>query len=184
MVAHDRFQALIGLAVLVTLANVPVLLSLPRQGSPRVFAPTWLILVFGLAWFGARIHWRRPQILGAASGLFAAAAVLSLALSVSVRLESADFSERSVRLIAGRVSNGAEVAVCGVRRTVTTPAPRGAFAVHELVYDWAAARALTYYTGKRVNFHLAGELWNQPCPKASEVDVVIAFDDLLAGTHP
>ena len=71
-----------------------------------------------------------------------------------------------------------------MRRTVTTPAPRGAFAVHEFVYDWAAPRALSYYTGKQATFHLAGELWDRPCPTASEVDVILAFDDLLAQTRP
>jgi hypothetical protein len=54
--------------------------------------------------------------------------------------------------------------------------------VHELVYDWAAPRALTYYTGQRARLHLAGELWPRPCPDARLVDVVIDFDDLLAHT--
>jgi hypothetical protein len=171
-------------AVLVALANAPVVLSLPRQGSPRVFTPTWLILAVMVATVAARIRWRHPAALGAAGGMFAAGAVLSLALSVSVRLASADFNERAARLIASRVPDGADVAVCGVRRTVTTPAPRGAFAVHELAYDWAAPRALTYYTGKRATFHLAGELWDQPCPTLGEVDVILAFDDLLASTRP
>jgi len=182
LAARDVFRIVITLTTLIVLANAPVVLSLPRQGSPRVFAPTWLILAVTFAVTAAQMRRRHPAIFGTASGVFAAGAILSLALSVSVRLSSADFSERSARLIGTRVSNGAEIAICGVRRTVVTPAPRGAFAVHEFVYDWAAARALTYYTGKSATFRLAGELWEQPCPKVSEVDVVVLFDDLLART--
>jgi hypothetical protein len=66
-----------------------------------------------------------------------------------------------------------------VRRTVVEPAPRGAFAVHEFVYDWAAADALTYYSGRQVEFRLAGELWAQPCPDPRDVDIVVPFDELL-----
>ena len=182
--ARNTVRSITAVAVLIIAANAPVVLSLPRQGSPRVFAPTWLILVVCCAVIAASIRWRHPAILGAAGGIYAAGAVLSLALSVSVRLASADFNERSARLIGARVRNGAEVAICGVRRTVTTPAPRGAFAVHEFAYDWAAPRALSYYTGKQATFHLAGELWDRPCPTASEVDVILAFDDLLGQTRP
>lgn len=171
-------------AALLALVNSPVLLNVPHQGSPRLFTPTWLVVSIALAAFAARVSWRRPRLIGAAGGAFAAGAMLSMMLSVSVRLASADFNERSAHLLAARVPDGADVAVCGVRRTVITPAPRGAFSVHELVYDWAAARALTYYTGQHATFHLAGELWEQrSCPDATQVDVVIAFDDLLAGAQ-
>jgi hypothetical protein len=183
LAGRDAFRGVGAAAVLVLLANAPVVLSLPRQGSPRVFTPTWLILVVVAAMLAARIRWRHPSAFGAGGGIFAAGAILSLALSVSVRLASADFNERAARLIASRVPNDGDVAICGVRRTVTTPAPRGAFAVHELVYDWGAPRALTYYTGKRATFHLAGELWNQSCPTDDEVDVILTFDDLLVRTR-
>lgn len=174
-----------AVAALLALANAPVLLNVPHQGSPRIFAPTWLALVLAIGALGSRVRWRWPLLVGASGGAFAAGALLSMSLSVSVRLASADFNERAAHLVAARAQDGAEVAVCGVRRTVTTPAPRGAFAVHELVYDWAAPRALTYYTGERATFHLAGELWQQRrCPDATEVDLVIAFDDLLAAVHP
>ncbi len=177
---HDAAKGFVVLIILVTLVNAPVLLNVPRQGSPRVFAPTWLVLVVAVNLVFARVRRRRPLILGAAGGLFATGAVLSLALSVSVRLASADFTERSARLIAARVQNGARIAICGVRRTVTTPAPRGAFALHELMYDWSAYRALAYYTGKHATFQLAGDLWDRPCPASGDVDVVISFDELLA----
>ena len=78
----------------------------------------------------------------------------------------------------------ARVAVCGVRRTVVQPAPRGAFAVHEFIYEWAAERALVYYTGRHATIYLAGDLWNRPCPPVPDVDAVIDFDELLAGGRP
>jgi hypothetical protein len=169
-------------AGLLALVNAPVLLNVPHQGSPRLFAPTWLLLTVSIVVLAARAPWRRPSLVGAAGGAYAVGAVLSLALSVSVRLASAEFDERAAHLLAARIPDGAAVAVCGVRRTVTTPAPRGAFAIHELVYDWGAPRALTYYTGRRATFHLAGDLWQERrCPHPSEVDVVVSFDDLLAG---
>ena len=109
-------------------------------------------------------------------------ALLSLMFSVSVRLQSADFTERAASVVATRVADGGSIAVCGVRRTVVEPAPRGAFAVHEFVYEWAAERAVRYYTGRRATIHLSGELWNRPCPAVPDVDAVIEFDELLGGT--
>lgn len=170
----------VAVGAVVALANAPVLLAVPRQGSPRLFAPTWLILTVAAAVLAGRVAWRRTRLLGGLAGLFGAGAILSLALSVSVRLASADFTERSAERIAAAVPDGGDVAVCGVRRTVTEPAPRGAFAVHELVYDWAADDALAYYTGQRATFHLAGDVWQRPCPDAAEVDAVLSFDDLVA----
>jgi hypothetical protein len=176
---RDAAKGIVVLTILLALVNAPVLLNVPRQGSPRVFAPTWLVLVLAMTLAFARMR-RRPMILGAAGGLFATGAILSLALSVSVRLASADFTERSAALIAARVPDGARIAICGVRRSVTTPAPRGAFSLHELMYDWSARRALNYYTGKHATFQLAGELWDRSCPANGDVDVVISFDELLA----
>ena len=101
--------------------------------------------------------------------------------SVSVRLRSADFTEHAARVVAARVPDGARVAVCHVRRTVVPLAPRGAFAVHEFVYDWAAERAVRTTPDATRRFALSGDLWNRPCPVVPDVDAVIAFDDLLAG---
>src|SRR5207249_1360860 len=115
----------------------------------------------GVPAIAARIRWRRPMLVGSAVGVFAAGAVLSLALSVSVRLITADVDERMARAIAAKVPDGAEVAICGVRRTVTTPAPRGAYSLHEFMYEWAAHDVLVYYTGREARFQLAGELWDR-----------------------
>jgi hypothetical protein len=103
-----------------------------------------------------------------------------LALSAWVRVQSAGFTESASRQIAAETSDDADIAVCGVTRTVVDPAPRGAFFVHEFVYDWAAREALHYYTGERADFSLAGELWTIPCPSSADVDRVFAFDDLVA----
>lgn len=184
MSTRERVRGLTAIAAIVLLANVVVVLAVPQQGSPRVFAPTWLVLAIGAAWAGAHINWRRARTLGVCSAVFAAGAVLSLALSASVRLRSADFTARASRLIAARIPDGGRVAVCQVRRTVVEPAPRGAYAVHEFMEDWAAERALEYYTGRHATFILAGDLLGQPCPAAKDVDAVIRFDELLAAPHP
>jgi hypothetical protein len=170
-------SASLVLALLV-LVNLPVVLQVPRQGSPRIFTPTWLVLAAVAAAVGARVRWRRPRLLGAALGLFVGGAVLSLALSVSVRVHTADFNEGAARWLAVRVPEGGVVAVCDVPRTVVTPAPRGAFAVHELIYDWAARDALYYYTGRNAQFRLAGPLWGTRCPATAGVDVVVRFEEL------
>ena len=177
---HDQVRGFTAFVAIVALANVVVVLAVPQQGSPRVFAPTWLVLAIGVAWAGARTDWRWSKVLAVCSAVFAAGAVLSLALSASVRLRSADFTARATRIVAARVPEGGRVAVCQVRRTVVEPAPRGAYAVHEFVYDWAAERALQYYTGRHATIYLAGDLWDSPCPPVKDVDAVIPFDELLA----
>jgi len=173
-------HGLTAIAAIVVLANVVVILAVPQQGSPRVFAPTWLVLAIGGAWAGAYTNWRRPHALGVCTAIFAAGAVLSLALSASVRLRSADFTARATRLIAARIPNDGRVAICEVPRTVVEPAPRGAYAVHDFLEDWSADRALQYYTGRHATFYLAGDLWNLPCPSAKNVDAVIHFGELMA----
>lgn len=170
---------LAGLALIVA-AEVPIVFNVPHQGSPRLFAPTWLVISAVIALIGPWFHRRRLRHLAVGAGLFAAGAFLSLSLSVWVRLESASFTESASRQIAAEIPDGAVVAVCGVERTVVQPAPRGAFAVHEFVYDWAAREALYYYTGKGAEFLLAGELWqDRRCPPADEVDRVVSFSSLV-----
>jgi hypothetical protein len=170
---------LLAAAVLIALANIPVLFSVQQQGSPRVFGPTWLILAAILPMVLGGRSWSSNRLLWAGGGLFVAGALLSLVLSVSVRVRSADFVEYATDRIARDVPEQADVALCGVRRTVVDPAPRGAFAIHEFVYDWAARDALRYYTGHRANFRLAGELWQHPCPGGDEVDRRFDFDRLI-----
>ena len=168
-------------AAVILLLNVPVIFAIPQQGSPRVFAPTWLALAAAAGVGGASVRWRRPHLLGTVGGLFAAGALLSLMFSVSVRLHSADFTAHAATVVAARIPEGGSVAVCEVRRTVVEPAPRGAFAVHDFIYEWAAERALSYYTGHHATIYLSGELWDRACPSVADVDGVIDFDELLAG---
>lgn len=177
-------DTVLGAVGLIALVNIPVIFNVPHQGSPRLFAPTWLIICGALAMLGALLLRRGARVWGAIAGGFAAGALLSLALSVWVRVEDAGFTESASRQIAAATPQGAVVAICGVRRTVVDPAPRGAFAVHEFVYDWAAREAVEYYTGKRVTFELAGELWpGRPCPDPADVDRVFAFSNLVDRWH-
>ena len=177
----DLHRGLAIFSAVVLLVNVPVIFSIPQQGSPRVFAPTWLVLAAAAGMAGASVQWRRPQLASAIGGLFAAGALLSLIFSVVVRLDSADFTAHAAGVVAARVSDGGTVAICQVPRTVVEPAPRGAFAVHDFVYEWAAERALSYYTGRHATVYLSGELWDRACPTIPDVDAVIGFDELLTG---
>jgi hypothetical protein len=182
--AADYREALfpaLGVLLLVVVVNAPVLLNVPHYGSPRLFTPTWLALAIGGPWIASRMHVRYPSLIGGAVGAFAAGAMLSLAFSVWVRLVTADFNEHAAATIAALAPDDANVAVCGVRRTVTAAAPRGAFSVHEFIYEWSARDAVAYYTGRRLHFQLAGELWNRPCPSRPDVNAVVKFDDLLTG---
>ena len=165
--------------VLVVAINAPIVFNVPQQGSPRLFAPTWLVVCGVVGMVAPLVRFRRPRAWGALAGVFATAAILSLALSAWVRVQSAEFTESASRQIAAETSDDADIAVCGVTRTVVDPAPRGAFFVHEFVYDWAAREALDYYTDERADFSLSGELWAIPCPTAADVDRVFAFDDLV-----
>ena len=167
-------------AGLLILLNVPVVLNVPRQGSPRVFAPTWLALAAGAAIFGARIRVRSGRVLGALAGAIAAGLLLSIALSVSVRADSGDFVRWASGRIAKSTNDGDVVSLCGVRRTVVTTAPRGAFAVHDFIYDWAAQDAVRYYTDRSVTFRLGGALLGSTCPSPAEVDVHLGFARLVA----
>ena len=179
---RSMLHGVAAFAAVILLVNVPVIFAIPQQGSPRVFAPTWLTLAAAAGIGGASVRWRRPRLLGTVGGLFGAGALLSLMLSVSVRLHSADFTAHAADVVAARVPDGGSVAVCEVRRTVVEPAPRGAFAVHDFIYEWAAERALSYYTGRHATIYLAGELWERACPTVADVDAVIGFDELLAGS--
>jgi hypothetical protein len=180
-VARQRAKdSLLGCAGMIALVNIPVVFTVPHQGSPRLFAPTWLIICGLVVTLGALLLRRAARVWGAFAGGFAACALLSLALSVWVRVEHAGFTESATIQIAAAIPDDAVVAVCGVRRAVVEPAPRGAFAVHEFVYDWAARDALEYYTGKRASFELSGEPWgDRSCHESRDVDRVFSFPDLV-----
>jgi hypothetical protein len=176
-----RRVLLAGIA-LVTLVNVPVVVAVPRGGSPRLFTPTWLVLSGILGLIGPRLVVRRRALVGAVSGALVAGALLSVGLSIHVRLRSADFGEASVRRLAAQVPEGGVIAVCRVRRTVVEPAPRGAFALHEFMSRWSAEGAMEYYTGRRTRFIVAGPYWYRPCPEPDAVDLLVSFPQLLAET--
>jgi hypothetical protein len=171
----------LGAAALLVALNVPVVLNLPHEGSPRLFAPSWLVLAGALALVGTRIRPKSLRVWAALGGAFAAGAVLSLALSVWIRVESANFvAEAAPRVVVG-LPSGSTIALCGVTRTVVRPAPRGAFALHEFDYDWAARDAVEFYTGKRMVFRISGTIPPRRCPDARGGDRVIRFPELVAG---
>jgi hypothetical protein len=106
---------------------VPIVLNVPHQGSPRIFAPTWLVIAGVVARTASQLHVRRPRLLSAAAGVFVPAALLSLAFSAWTRVESANFTESASHQIAAAIPDGAVVGVCGIQRAVVQPALRGAF---------------------------------------------------------
>jgi hypothetical protein len=170
-------RSLIAVALLIVLANVPVLLSQPRQGSPRIFTPTWLILAAALALWLGRAQWRRRHIYGAVAGLYLSAAVLSLALSSWVRVETAGVVEHVSRALAEQTSDGDIVTLCKVPRAAVSPAPHGAFAVQDYLYDWAAEDALRYYTGRRATFRIHPVVSTHTC-SAGDAALAVPFDVL------
>jgi hypothetical protein len=172
--------ALAGLALLVAL-NIPFVLNVPHEGSPRLFAPSWLVLAACVAVAGGSVGRARLRIWGAVAGAFVAGALLSLSLSVWVRVESAGFMRYAAGRVAAGLPDGSRVAVCGVTRTVVRPAPRGSFALHEFDYDWAARDAVEFYTGTRLDFVIAGSMWDRPCPASAAVDRVVSFPSLVEG---
>jgi hypothetical protein len=168
-------------AALLVALNVPVILNVPHEGSPRLFAPSWLVIAACVAVASASLRPDRLRPWGAIAGVFAAGALLSLALSVWVRVESADLTRYAADRVAAGLPSGSTVAVCGVTRTVVQPAPRGAFALHEFDYDWAARDAVEFYTGKRLSFVIAGSMWDRPCPASGSVDRMVGFPRLVSG---
>ena len=105
-------------------------------------------------------------------------ALLSLALSVSVRVRTADFTEASAKWLAERVPNGGSVLICNVPRTAVTPAPAGDFAVHELIFPWGLEAAIRYYTGRTIAVQRVGPGFPGRCSREQGVDLVVSFDEL------
>ncbi len=175
---RPRRVALAG--VLLMALNVPVLVNVPHEGSPRLFAPSWLVVSACVAIAGASVRRERLRTWGAVGGVFLVGAALSLALTVWVRVESADFTADAAERVAAGLPSGSTVAVCGVTRTVVAPAPRGAFQLHEFDYDWAARDAVEFYTGDRMSFVIAGS-GDRACPAPGSVDRVVSFERLVSG---
>jgi hypothetical protein len=167
-----RSRTVLAVVLLVLLLNAPVLASQPPQGSPRVFAPTWLLLAALVALSLGRGAWRQRRLIGAAGGLYLAGAALSLALSAWVRVETAGVVERVSDQLAATTRDGETVLVCEVPRAAVSPAPRGAFAVQDYLYEWAAADALRYYTGRRATVQVAQAGSGTGCPASGTVPVV------------
>jgi hypothetical protein len=170
-------RSFIGIALLVVLVNVPVLLSQPRQGSARIFTPTWLVLATVTAVWLGQANWSRRKLYGAVVGLYLSGAVLSLALSAWVRTETAAVVEQVAHKIAERTTDGDSVTLCEVPRTAVEPAPRGAYATQDYLYDWAAQDALRYYTGREATFRIHDADGEHNCP-LGDAALAVSFDVL------
>ena len=177
------YRAMLAVAVLVVCVNLPLIVTEVGY-SARTFTPTWLVLSGAVAAGAARVAWRRVRLLGILAGTFAAFALLSLALSVSVRVRTDDFNRAAAQWIADRTTDGAVVAVCDVDRTVVNPAPLGAFHLHEFHSTWSSW--IEYHTGRVVEIRRSGErYWGSRCPDLRGADLVISFPQLVteAGTR-
>jgi hypothetical protein len=174
---HAAFRAILAVGLLIVLVNLPLILT--KVGySARTFTPTWLVLSGAVAAGAARVRWRRVRILGVLSGTAASFALLSLALSVSVRLRSDAFDRAAARWIADRTHDGAVVAVCDVERTVVNPAPLGSFHLH--AFHSASGAWIEHLTGRVVGMRRSGErYWGARCPDLGGADLVISFPELV-----
>jgi hypothetical protein len=168
----------LGVAGLLLLVNLPLIITLPRGYTPRTFTPSWLVLTVVATVALSRVRWRRPRLAGATAGAFAAVALLSLALSVWVRVETVEFTRASSRWLAEHVPEGGSVEVCDVPRNAVRPAPVGAFALHELHWEWATQDATRYYTGRSITVRRTGTYWPGPCPSVPGADVTVSFTEL------
>jgi hypothetical protein len=167
----------LAVALLVLLVNLPLIVTEVGY-SARTFTPTWLVLSATAAVGGAHVRWERARLLGVFAGTAAALAVLSLALSASVRVRTAEFDRAAAQWIADRVPDGAVVAVCDVKRTVVSPAPLGAFHLHEFHTEWPTW--IQYHTGRRVEIRRSGlPYWGSRCPDLDGADLVISFPRLV-----
>jgi hypothetical protein len=169
-----------GTGLILVFLNIPLMTTLPHPRSPRTFTPTWLVISAALAMIGSQVRWRRPRIAGGSAGFLAAGAALSIALSVNVRVRTADFTEAASFWLAERVPESGLVAVCHVPRTAVVPAPAGDFAVHEFIEPWSAEAALHYYTGRTAQIVRIGELDDPGCDPPEAADLVVDFASLPA----
>jgi hypothetical protein len=176
------YRAILAVVILIVLVNIPLIVTNVGY-SARTFTPTWLVLSGILAAGGARVGWRRVRLVGVVAGIFAAFALLSLALSVSVRVRTDTFNHAAALWIAARTKDGAIVAACDVDRTVVKPAPLGAFHLHEFHSTWGTW--VEYHTGRVVQIRHGGErYWGSRCPDLRGADLVISFPQLVAELIP
>jgi hypothetical protein len=169
-------RGVLAAGALVLLVNLPLMVTEVGY-SARTFTPTWLVLSGATVIGAARVPWKRIRLMGVLGGTFAAFAVLSLVLSVSVRLRTNDFDRAAAWWITARTQNGDVVAVCNVGRTVVDPAPLGAFhlpALNDGTPDW-----IDYYTGRVVRLRRSGlRYWGARCPDLTGADLVVDFPTL------
>jgi len=168
--------------LLLILINLPVALAYPHSTSGRVFAPTWLMLAGTAAVAGPRLQWRRPRLAGSVAGCVAAAWMLSIALSASVRVRTADFAEAAFRSLGRRVPPNGVIAICDVRRSALRHAPIGDFHTSEFLGEWPEY-ALSYYTGVTALIRRGGQYWETRCPDVRGADVIVSFDQLTTAAH-
>ena len=161
----------------VLLVNLPLIVTEVGY-SARTFTPTWLVLSGATAIGAARVPWKRIRLMGILGGTFAGFALISLMLSVSVRLRTDEFNRAAASWITERTQDGDVVAVCNVGRTVVDPAPLGAFhlhALHSSTADW-----IEYHTGRVVEMRRSGErYWGARCPDLDGADLVVDFPELV-----
>jgi hypothetical protein len=179
---HSVARAALAVGTLVVLVNLPLIVTQVGY-SARTFTPTWLVLSGALAAGGPRVPWRRLRLLGVLAGTFAAFSLLSLALSVSVRVRTDGFNRAAAKWIAGRTKDGSVVAICDVARTVTNPAPLGAFHLHE--FHSTLGAWIEFHTGRVVEIRRSGErYWGARCPDLRGADLVISFPQLVRELMP
>jgi len=170
-------SSILRVGIVLLLVNLPLIVTQVGY-SARTFTPTWLVLSAAVAGGAAQVHWRRVRLLGVLGGTFAAFALLSLALSVSVRVRTDKFDRAAAQWIANRTHDGSVVAVCDVERTAVNPAPLGAFHLHAFHSTWGAW--IEYHTGRVVEIRRSGErYWGSRCPDLGGADLVISFPELV-----
>jgi hypothetical protein len=180
--SDTRVRTALAVGLLIVLVNLPLIVTEVGY-SARTFTPTWLVLSGAFAVAGASIAWRRVRAFGALAGTFAAFAILSLALSVFVRVRTDKFNRAAAEWIAARTVDGSIVAVCDVDRTVVNPAPLGAFHLHELHSEWSSW--IEYHTGRRVQIRRSGQrYWGARCPDLRGARLVISFPRLVRDLSP
>jgi hypothetical protein len=108
------------------------------------------------------------------AGVVAVGALLTMAFTVSVRLETIAVNVAATERLGELVADGDAVALCDVPPRVVSPAPAGALTLHDLFFDWSVENALRYRTGTDVTASVATPAG---CPDGAH-DVVVDFDDL------
>ncbi len=177
-----RVRAVVGMGLLIVLVNLPLIVTEVGY-SARTFTPTWLVLSGAFAVTGAVTAWKRVRMLGVLAGVFAAFAILSLALSASVRVQTDIFNRAAAKWIADRTNDGAVVAICDVDRTVVNPAPLGAFHLHQFHSQFA--HWIEFYTGRIVEVRRSGQrYWGSRCPDLRGATLVISFPRLVHELSP